>query len=156
MLLGLCFMPILGLGGLVMLNSFFQSEGWSVQQLLVAILGGACITITIDEFFKNIIPYFPKGVALELHEDHLVIASGNGRVLVPRTAVRGCKNPESVRMVGPRGGRVEVSVADAYKIRHWTGRRVNPSFHGMAVQGEDAVTLVKVIRDWRKTGKTSK
>ncbi|NVJ97078.1 MAG: hypothetical protein HWE25_02935 [Alphaproteobacteria bacterium] len=133
-----------------------QSTETVSSQLIMLVLGGAAFITAIDETFKNIIPYFPRGIALEMHDDFLIISSGNGPRHIPRSAVRGCKEPKSVRIVGRRGGRVEVSVNDEYKIRHWTGFKVNPSFHGMSVEGEDAVTMVRAIRDWRRSGRKAK
>lgn len=142
---------VLGVG-LVLLPWSIWGFEWSLTGFLMVGLGLAILYTGIEELFQNVVPFFPRLVALELHPDHLVVASGNGPIKVPRKAVRGCKEPQSTQ-IGKRGGRVEVSVRDEFKIRHWTGRKVNPSFHGMSVIGEDAVTLVRAIRDWRKAGK---
>lgn len=128
-----------------------KSEDWGSKDYFVFLFGLLLLVGFIDEVFKNTIPYFPKGIALEIHQDYLIIASGNGRVHVPRKGVYGCKEPVSTHSLAPRSlGRVEVSVRPAYKIRHWTGRKINPSFAAGTVIDGNAIEIVKTLRAWRK------
>jgi hypothetical protein len=108
------------------------------------------IWLAICEFGYTSLLYLPKGIALELHDDHIRVCSPTGIKKIPRKGVRGCKNSVHRMTRGKNSGLVIISVAPEYRVIGPYGFRINPRFHGASVVGEDEQTIVKKIRAWRK------
>lgn len=108
------------------------------------------IWLAICEFGYTALLYLPKGVALELHDDHIRVCSPTGMKKIPRKGVRGCKNPVHRMTRGKSAGLVIISVAPEYRVIGPYGFKINPRFHGASVVDEDEQTIVKKIRAWRK------
>lgn len=94
--------------------------------------------------------YLPNGIALELHDDYLLVCSPTGMKKIPREGVRGCKQPVHRMTQGKNAGLVTISVTPQYRVIGPYGFRVNPSFYGASVVGETEQTLVTKIRAWRQ------
>ncbi len=120
------------------------------EDLYIPFFWVAVMWLGMCEFGYNSLLYLPKGVALELHDDHIRVCSPTGMKRIPRKSVRGCKNPVHRMTKGKNAGLVIISVAPEYRIIGPYGFKINPRFHGASVVGEDEQTIVKKIRAWRK------
>jgi hypothetical protein len=95
-------------------------------------------------------------LAVELHDEYMFVCSPFGSKKIPKSAVKGCKNPVHKMKSGPRSGLVVISVSPEFRVIGPYGYRVNPQFHGASVIGEDEQTMVKKIRAWRRVNTANK
>ncbi|VUD69425.1 hypothetical protein TDB9533_04794 [Thalassocella blandensis] len=121
-----------------------------VEDLYLLGLVVASFWLGVCEFGYNLMLYFPKGTALEIHDNAIRVCTIFGLKEIPREAVKGCKNPVHRMTRGPKSGLVIITVAPEYQVIGPYGFKINPQFHGASVHGENEQTIVKKIREWRK------
>jgi len=108
--------------------------------LLAAI---AFLIILQNLYFSFLKPCGPTGTALEIHKDHLVLATAQGLVTIPKSAIQDITPVDF--LVRPM---VTLFVDADYKIPGWLGFRVNPTLSGLFVAGETDITIRGALISW--------
>ena len=150
------FIPI-GLSILaVSVLQFFTFEEFSDigKSFVLVFLGYICLKLGWHVGIRALC-YFPNGIALELHQGHIIICKPFGRISILRNEIRGCKIPVKLERgiflaCDEKSGMVEISVTDKHRLRNLFGKARNPSFYAPSVIGEDGNSIVGKLRAWEK------
>jgi len=107
--------------------------------------------ISFDCYRSMVKPCFPTGVALELHEEHLVIATTAGLRTIPKKVIHGVwdfESPVYISVGGINGTFVELIVPDEYMVKD-KGRSVSyPGFYGFMLKDHSDLEVRSAISWW--------
>lgn len=98
---------------------------------------------------------FPTGIALELHEDHLVVATPHGMKKIPRKAITKITGPRYTSVDLNVHSSAQIVVDDDLKVSSWLGFRQNPIVHGSLLEGASEWNAMSALKTWHAKGLAS-
>ncbi|WP_286830440.1 MULTISPECIES: hypothetical protein [Kordiimonas] len=109
-------------------------------------------------YFQFLACCFYSGNALEIHADHIVVATPAGILVLPRHAVKQVKGPGeyyhdpdqafSVVNIAQVLVSPELVVGDSYKVRNHFGFKVNPIVQAWPLIGAEGFDVLAALKRW--------